>query len=85
MTRQLLTVAPVWLLTLAGAIVVAIVLPREQYLTWIAVVLAGAVIVTFAIQLAVARVDGFVNRAMASIGVSVLILTVAAGVVALVG
>lgn len=85
MTRQLFTVAPVWLLVLAGAVVVAIVLPPEQYLTWIGVVLAGAVIATFGIQLAFGRVEGFVTRTMASIGVSVVILAIAAGIVALVG
>ena len=76
---------PVWLLSLAGAVVIAITLPRDQYLTWVAVVLAGAVILTFLIQLGLRRSDGFVTRAMASIGVSALILAVASGVVALLG
>ena len=85
MTWQISSVLPVWLLSLVGAIVIAVALPRDQYLTWVAVVLAGAVILTFLIQLALRRTEGFVVRAMASIGVSAVILAVASGVVALLG
>ncbi|MBN9239950.1 MAG: hypothetical protein BGO97_09605 [Micrococcales bacterium 70-64] len=85
MSWQLSSVLPVWVLSLAGAIVIAVVLPRDQYLTWVAVVLAGAVILTFLIQLALRRKEGFVVRAMASMGVSAVILAVASGVVALLG
>ena len=73
MSWQLSSVLPVWVLSLAGAIVIAVVLPRDQYLTWVAVVLAGAVILTFLIQLALRRKEGFVVRAMASMGVSAVI------------
>ncbi|MBX3098711.1 MAG: hypothetical protein KF761_03955 [Salinibacterium sp.] len=85
MTWQISSVLPVWVLSLAGAIVFAVVLPREQYLTWVAIVLAGAVILTFLIQLGLKRTEGFVVRAMASIGGSALILAVASGVVVLLG
>lgn len=85
MTWQISSVLPVWVLSLVGAVVIAIVLPREQYLTWVAIVLAGAVILTFLIQLGVRRTEGFVVRAMASIGISALILAIASGVVALLG
>jgi hypothetical protein len=85
MTWQISSVLPVWLLSLAGAIVIAVTLPRDQYLTWVAIVLAGAVILTFLIQLALRRAEGFVTRAMASIGISALILAVASGVVLLLG
>ena len=74
-----------WVLSLVGAIVIAFALPRDQYLTWLAIVLAGAVILTFLIQLAIKRTEGFVVRAMASIGISALILAIASGVVALLG
>jgi hypothetical protein len=48
-------------------------------------VLAICIIATFAIQLAIQRKDGFVVRAMASIGGSVLLLAIATGVFALIG
>jgi hypothetical protein len=85
MTWQFFSVLPVWLLSVAGAVIIGIVSPHDQHLTWLAIVLAAAVIVTFAIQLALQRTEGFVVRAMASIGGSVVILGVATGVLALVG
>jgi len=85
MTWQISSVLPVWVLSLVGAVVIALTLPREQYLTWLAVLLASAVILTFLIQLGISRTEGFVVRAMASIGVSVVILAVASGIVALLG
>jgi hypothetical protein len=84
MTWQFFSVLPVWLLAIAGAIVVALLLPRDQYLTWVGIVLAGAVILTFAIQLAIQRKEGFVVRTMASIGAAVT-LAIASGVLALLG
>ena len=85
MTWQISSVLPVWVLSLIGAVVIAVVLPRDQYLTWVAIVLAGAVILTFLIQLGIRRTQGFVVRAMASIGISALILAIASGFVALLG
>lgn len=85
MTSHISSVLPVWALSLVGAVVIAVVLPRDQYLTWVAIALAGAVILTFLIQLGLRRTEGFVVRAMASIGISALILALASGVVALLG
>lgn len=85
MTWQFWTVLPVWIIALAGAIVVALAVPREGQFTWLAIVLAASVIATFAIQLATQRIEGFVVRGMASIGVAVLILAVATGILALLG
>jgi hypothetical protein len=85
MTWQFFSVLPIWLLSVAGAIIIAVIVPRDLQLTWLAIALAAAVIATFAIQLVIQRTDGFVVRAMASIGVSAAILAVATGVLALVG
>jgi hypothetical protein len=85
MTWQLWSVLPVWLLTLVAVVIVGVASSADERITWIGISLAGAVIATFAIQLSSGRPDGFVNRAMASIGVSVLILAAATGVFALLG
>ncbi len=85
MTWQLLSVIPVWLLSIVGAVVVGLVTPHDDLFTGLSIVLAAAVIVTFVIQLALQRTEGFVVRAMASIGVSVVILAVATGLLALAG
>ncbi|MDJ0336011.1 MAG: hypothetical protein ACOH10_09245 [Rhodoglobus sp.] len=85
MSWQAASVIPVWLIALAGAIVIGVLSPRDEYFTWLGVVMASAVIATFAIQLATRRPEGFVVRAMASIGVSVVILAVASGAAVLFG
>lgn len=82
MSWQLASVLPAWVLALAGAIAAAVIPPPAQYLTWIGLVLAAVVIATFGIQLAIQRKDGFVVRAMASIGGAFVILAVASGLAA---
>ena len=84
MTWQMWTVLPVWLLSLAGAIVVGLLAPGDHFYTWLGVVLAAAVIATFAIQIGTRRTEGFVTRAMASIGVSLVILAAATGILAII-
>lgn len=72
MSRSIL---PVWLTTLAAAIVVAIA-AGSAYLTWLPVVLAGSVLLTSAIQLALRRKEGLVTRMIVSIGGALVILAV---------
>ncbi len=83
MTWQFFSVLPVWVASLAAAAVIAVTSAPGQQVTWLAIALAGAVIVTFFIQLGIQRKDGFVVRAMASIGGAVVILAIASGIFAL--
>lgn len=85
MSWQLWSVVPVWVAVLLAAVAVAIVGTGDDYLVWLPLVFAGAVVVTFGVQLATGRTEGYVTRATASIGVSLLILAAATGVLALVG
>ena len=85
MSWQWLSIITVWVLTTVGGILVAVLTPRDEYFTWIPIVLAGAIILTFCIQLGIQRKEGFVSRVMASIGVSVLVLAVISGALSLVG
>ncbi|MCU1441070.1 MAG: hypothetical protein JWP85_2067 [Rhodoglobus sp.] len=78
-----LSVILVWLLTVAGAVVVGIATVGDDYFTWLPIVLAGAVVITFLLQLATRRTEGFVTRGMASIGGSIVILGLATGLLAL--
>lgn len=73
------TILPVWLLALALAIVVGVV-SGPGYLTWLPLVLAGVVLVTFVIQLALSRTEQSVTRMVFSIGGSLVILVAATGV-----
>ena len=70
------SVPPVWLAALAGAVVVAL-FAGEDFLTWIPVVAAGAVLLTFLVQLALQRKEGLVNRIIASLGGVLVVLGVA--------
>ena len=85
MTWQIWSVVPVWLAAVAAAVVIGVTSAPGTYVTWLAVALAAAVIVTFFIQLAIQRKEGFVVRAMASITGAVVVLALASGVFALLG
>lgn len=70
------SVPPVWFAALVGALLVG-VFAGAQFLTWIPVVAAAAVLLTFVIQLALQRKEGLVNRIIASVGGVLVILAVA--------
>ncbi len=84
MAWQLRSVIPVWVVALVGAIVVG-VLAASTALTWLPIVLAGCVLVSFVIQLALQRRDGLVTRMLASLGGALVILAVATAILALAG
>jgi hypothetical protein len=63
----------VWLAALAGAVLVAVI-AEDRFLTWIPVVAAAGVLLTFAVQLSLQRKEGLVNRIIASIGGVLVIL-----------
>lgn len=83
MTWQLLSVLPVWVLTLAAAVVIGVTSAPEQRITWVGITFAAAVVASFIVQLAIQKKEGFVVRTMASIGVSLIILAITSGVLAL--
>jgi hypothetical protein len=68
-------VPPVWLAGLAGAALV-VAFAGDRFLTWIPVVAAATVLLTFVIQLSLQRKEGLVNRMIASIGGVLVILAV---------
>lgn len=76
------TVLPIWALSALAAVVIGVLSPHDEFLIWLPIALAAAVVATFAIQLSTLTREGFVNRVMASIGGAVLILGLATGVLA---
>ncbi len=84
MAWQLRTVIPVWVIALVGAVLVG-VLAASAALTWLPLVLAGCVLVTFGIQLALQRKEGLVTRMMASLGGALVILALATALLAIAG
>jgi predicted permease len=77
------TILPVWLTTLALVIVVGVA-AGSAYLTWMPLVLAAVLLLTFAIQLVLSRKEELVTRMIFSIGGALVILVVATGVLALI-
>jgi hypothetical protein len=67
------SVPPVWIAALVGAVIVGVFAPA-QFLTWIPVVAAAAVLLTFVIQLSLQRKEGLVARIIASVGGVLVIL-----------
>lgn len=84
MTWQILSVLPVWAASAIAAVIIATVGAPDKHVTWLAIALAGAVIVTFVIQLAIRRKEGFVLRVIASVGGSIIVLALATGILGLV-
>ena len=82
---SLYTVTPVWLLVALGATLILFLVPTSEHLFWLSVALAAGTILTFFIQLGVDRKEGLVNRVMASLGGSIVILALATGIHALLG
>jgi hypothetical protein len=74
---DLRSVIPIWILAAIGAVLVGFLAPARNYLTWLPIALAGAALVTFCVQLSLDRKEGLVNRMMASLGGSVVILAIA--------
>lgn len=64
-----------WIAALAGAILVA-AFAGDRFLTWIPVVAAAVLLLTFVIQLSLQRKEGLVNRIIASVGGVLVILGV---------
>ena len=76
------TILPVWLTTIALAVVVGVV-ARETFMTWLPVALAAVVLLTFVIQLLLSRKEELVTRMIFSIGGALVILVAATVVLAL--
>jgi hypothetical protein len=83
-TWQWASILPVWVLAVVGAVLVAVLATPEEQLTWLPIVAAGSILVTFALQLSTQEKRGFVVRVMASIGGAMAVLAVMTGILALV-
>lgn len=82
MGRTIASAAPVWLLALIGAILVA-ALAGDGYLTWLPVVMAFCLLAAFAIQLALGRHPGLVTRLASSAVGAFGVLVVVTGILLL--
>ena len=70
----------VWVLALAGSVVSLVLASPGSAQTWLALTFGGCVLATFAVQLAVARAEGYLLRAMTSIVGAMALVAVASGI-----
>jgi len=82
---RLASIVPVWVVAIAGAVLVGTLARPSGIYSWLSIVLAVSVLLTFVIQLALPSKQGLVLRMAASIGGAAILLAVATGVLALTG
>lgn len=75
--RRWVSVTTVWLATAVGALAVVLFAPSAHQFTWLPLVLALAVILTFIVQLSLQNKVGLVSRITLSLGGALVILMVA--------
>lgn len=71
------SIIPVWVLAVAGALVIALTPAREQFWSWIPLAFGLSIVATFAIQIATRTPEGYVHRATVSILGSLAVFAVA--------
>jgi hypothetical protein len=69
---------PVWILVVVATVIVALTSHGYDFLTWLPIVLAAAIILTFCVQLAIRRTEGFNGRLNLTVGGSFVIVAAAA-------
>jgi len=79
MTRILATAIPVWVLVVAVVALTAVLLPQDSWGDALPVIGAGAVLVTFVVQLSLQLKEGFVTRLLVTTTGVVLLLALATG------
>ncbi|TFD86143.1 MULTISPECIES: hypothetical protein [Cryobacterium] len=77
------TIATVWVLAIAGAILTAILATDGSAISWIGLTLAVCTLVTLGLQIATRTKEGYVKRVTMSITGAIVILVVATVVVSI--
>ena len=83
MAVHLSTAIPVWVAAAIGAVLIGLFAPTDQFLVWLPVAMASAVLMTFVIQVSTTQKKGLVDRIMLSVGGAILVLAAATGVLSL--
>lgn len=81
---RLRTVIPVWAAAVVAAVLIGTIASPDGYLDGVLIAMAGLVVLTFALQVALFEKDGLVDRMMVSVGGGILILAAATLVLSLV-
>ncbi|GAB3616357.1 hypothetical protein GCM10027416_09140 [Okibacterium endophyticum] len=82
-TRTIGTVVTVWAVAIVGGVLAGIVASPDALFSWLAIVLAACVVLTFVLQLATHEKNGFILRVAASVTGAVVLIALISGVLAL--
>ncbi|UTT63136.1 hypothetical protein [Microcella humidisoli] len=77
MSRTIATALPVWLAVAAAVLVVALLMPSDQWWAVLPAIAGGAMIMTFVIQVSLQSKDGLVMRMLVTVTGAILLLMVA--------
>ncbi len=81
MTRTVATALPVWIAVVAALVIIAVVVPVNGWWALLPAIAAGAVLLTFVIQVSLQTKEGLVSRMLVTVtGVVVLLLIASVGV-----
>lgn len=79
MSRTVATALPVWLAVVAALVIIPVVVPVDEWWALLPTIAAGAVLLTFIIQVSLQSKDGLVSRMLVTVsGVIVLLLIASA-------
>ena len=84
MSRTVATALPVWLAVVAALIVVAALVPAAGWWSLLPAIAAGAVLLTFIIQVSLQSKDGLVSRMLVTVSGVVVLLLIASAATAIV-
>ena len=84
MTRTVATALPVWLAVVAALAVVAVLVPLAGWWSLLPAIAAGAVLLTFVIQVSLQSKDGLVSRMLVTVSGVVVLLLIASVATAIV-
>ena len=79
-----LTIVPAWVFSLVAGVLIGVLTDGDDHFTWLSLALAGAILLTFVLQLAASEKDGLVSRTMLALCGSLVVLAVTTLVIALV-
>lgn len=84
MTRTVATALPVWLAVVAALALVAVLVPTAGWWSLLPAIAAGAVLLTFVIQVSLQSKDGLVSRMLVTVSGVVVLLLIASAATAIV-
>ena len=81
MSRTLATALPVWIAVVAGLVALLVLVEADDRAGSLAVIAAGAVLLTFLIQVSLQTKEGLVHRMLVTVTGIILLMVLASGLI----